>query len=71
MDDILLDASRAERLGFDEAVYCAGKSPDQIARVLAVAGPRVLLTRLSEERFAALPEPVRADLDYDPASGTA
>lgn len=69
-----LDLLRAERVGLDEALFCAGKTAGQIGRIVesvAGAGRRMLLTRLDESRHAALDENVRALLDYDPLSATA
>ncbi len=69
-----LDLLRAERVGLDEALFCAGKTPDQISRIVetvVTAGGRMLLTRLDESRHAALSSAVRAVLDYDPLSGSA
>ncbi len=69
-----LDLLRAERMGLDEALFCAGKTAGQIGRIVETvvdAGRRMLLTRLDEARFAALDEKVRALLDYDPLSATA
>lgn len=74
MSEFLLDYARAERIGFGEAVYSAGKSPAQIAGILEEAagrGASLLLTRLDEARHAALPPALRTLLDYDPASATA
>ncbi len=72
MTDFELDAERVNRIGFGEAVYCAGKSPGQISDILrSVPGRPLLLTRLDATRFAALPEDVAALLDYDPMSQTA
>ena len=72
--DLTPDHSRAERVGFDEAIFCAGKSPDQIGRILEGAldtGTPLLLTRLSLDKVAALPDQISANLDYDPVSRTA
>jgi NCAIR mutase (PurE)-related protein len=72
--DFVLDASRARRIGFGEAVYCASKSPAQLAAILEQAeagGASLLLTRLEEERRAALPPWQQDRLDYDPPSRTA
>ena len=72
--EFLLDASRRERTGLDEAIFCAGKSVDQIAAILADAnnaGRRLLLTRLAPDAHAALPAGRTARLDYDPVSRTA
>lgn len=71
---INLDFDRAQRLGFDEAVFCSGKNPAQIATILdrvAERGGSMLLTRLAPATFAELPEAVRPRLDYEPLSGTA
>jgi NCAIR mutase (PurE)-related protein len=72
--DLTPDHSRAERVGFDEAVFCAGKSADQVRRILERAldtGTPLLLTRLSPDKVSALPEQISAKLDYDPVSRTA
>ena len=72
--EFLLDASRRERTGLDEAIFCAGKSVAQIDAILADAkdaGRRLLLTRLAPEDHAALPAERTARLDYDPVSRTA
>lgn len=72
--DVRLDLERGARLGIDEAVLCAGKSRAQLAAILELAGDAgraLLLTRLAEPAFAALPERHRSGLDYDPVSATA
>ena len=51
-----LDHHRSFRWGFPEVIYCAGKTPDQVAMIaarLAERGPRVLGTRASREQFEA------------------
>lgn len=73
-DHIRLDFEREARLGFGEAIYCAGKNVAQIATILAQAaerGARFLLTRLDETIFNALPGHLCAALDYDAVSRTA
>jgi pyridinium-3,5-biscarboxylic acid mononucleotide synthase len=73
-EDFLLDTPRDERLGLSEAIFCAGKSPVQIAAIIGHAEARglsLLLTRLDEARFAEMPPPRRDALDYDPQSRTA
>lgn len=73
-DQIKLDWERRRRLGFDEAVFCAGKSTAQISTILdqvASAEERMLLTRLEEWQFAQLPDIHRDALDYDSVSCTA
>ena len=69
--EFVLDELRTGRLGFGEAVYCAGKSAEQIANIIVSASVPMLLTLLSPEKFAALPPGQRASLDYDPDSRTA
>lgn len=74
MAEFDLDLLRGGRVGLDEALFCAGKTPAQIGRIAesaAAAGRSMLLTRLGEDQHARLPEPVRSGLDYDPLSRTA
>lgn len=72
--DFTFDWSRAARTGLPEAVLCSAKSAAQLAEILAAArarGARLLLTRLEPAAFAALDEPARTGVDYDPLSRTA
>ena len=72
--DLNPDHSRGERLGFDETVFCASKSTDQIDRLLRGAldaSDNLLLTRLDAEKFSELPAELAAHLDYDDVSQTA
>lgn len=72
--DLIPDTSRKERLGFDETVFCAGKTPDQINRLLQAAleaDESLLLTRLDTGKFSALSSVLRGRLDYDEVSHTA
>jgi NCAIR mutase (PurE)-related protein len=69
-----LDLLRADRIGLDEALFCAGKTSDQIARIvetMAAEKRPMLLTRLDEGRFALLDASLRALLDYEAISRTA
>jgi NCAIR mutase (PurE)-related protein len=71
--DIKLDLQRAERVGFDEAIFCAAKSGAHLHQLLDQAhdkGLRLLLTRLSVEQFSQLPEAHRARIDHEPISQT-
>ncbi|MBI1775851.1 MAG: nickel pincer cofactor biosynthesis protein LarB [Proteobacteria bacterium] len=71
---INLDFDRTSRLGFDEAMFCSGKTVGQIAAILervAERGGSMLLTRLEPAVFALLPEETRRHLDYEALSGTA
>lgn len=74
MSEFDLDLLRAERIGLDEALFCAGKTNGQVSRIvetMAAAGRPMLLTRLPEDRHQALDGTVRSLLDYDPISRTA
>ena len=68
------DDTRRERIGFDETIFCAGKSVSQIGTILArgiESGRPMLLTRLDADMLGALGATHRAALDYDPVSRTA
>ncbi len=72
--EIVPDDSRPARIGFDETVYCAGKSPRQLDAILArsiESNGRLFLTRLDAGSFEALVPAHRAAVDYDPVSCTA
>lgn len=73
MSEFNLDHEREARLGFDEAIFCAGKHVAQIEAILGQAPQhrdRFLLTRLSPEKWAALAAAMRQHIDYDPISQT-
>ena len=72
--EVVPDDARQARIGFDETIYCAGKSPRQLDAILArsiEASRPLLLTRLDAGMFDALVPAHRAALDYDPVSRTA
>ncbi|MEO8500161.1 MAG: nickel pincer cofactor biosynthesis protein LarB [Vicinamibacteria bacterium] len=74
MSEFDLDLLRADRMGLEEALFCAGKTNVQVARIVetvAGAGRSMLLTRLDESRHADLDRSVRGLLDFDPVSRTA
>lgn len=53
---VTLDNHRSLRWGFPEVVYCAGKTPAQVAIILerlVARNPRVLATRANAEHYAA------------------
>lgn len=53
---VTLDHHRSLRWGFPEVVYCAGKTPAQVATILerlVARNPRVLATRANAEHYAA------------------
>ena len=65
--DVMFDFARAERIGIDEAVFCAGKSVAQISTILEQAqarGAGLLLTRLAPEKRAALAPALQEQIDY-------
>lgn len=71
--DVMLDFAREARTGLDEAVFCAGKTAGHVEEILQqveARKARILLTRLDPDKFAALPEAQRANLDYDALSQT-
>ena len=72
-DDVALDLERQARIGLSESIYCAGKTPQQIAAALTGArdaGTTMLLTRLDTAGYGALAADWCAAIDYDPASRT-
>ncbi|HEY0778751.1 MAG TPA: nickel pincer cofactor biosynthesis protein LarB [Gemmatirosa sp.] len=74
MEELQLDFARLERIGLEEAVYGAGKSPAQLTAILEAASARnarLLLTRLDAAKVDALPDGHRRALDYCPESRTA
>jgi pyridinium-3,5-biscarboxylic acid mononucleotide synthase len=71
--DIRLDFERQSRLGFDEAIFCSGKTVGHLATILDQArdrGASLLLTRISVEQVGALPDAHRSAIDYEPVSRT-
>ncbi|MDP6476085.1 MAG: nickel pincer cofactor biosynthesis protein LarB [Alphaproteobacteria bacterium] len=69
--DIKLDLERRQRLGFDEAILCAGKSGAHLVAILEQAGEgSLLLTRLDADAVAALPPALAEQIDYEPLSRT-
>ncbi len=69
----ILDFARLGRIGLDEAIFCAGKTIEQIDSILDACAERdrgVLLTRLAPEPALRLAGRHRERLDYDADSGT-
>lgn len=72
--EVMLDFQRGERIGFDEAILCQGKTTEHLTEILAAARARsvpFLLTRLSKDQLDALSQTDRDALDYEPLSRTA
>jgi NCAIR mutase (PurE)-related protein len=68
MEDATIDHHRALRKGFGEVIYCAGKTPAQVAEIaarLAVRSDKLLGTRAAPDHFRAARRRVRG-LQYDP-----
>ncbi len=71
---IKLDDERQERLGFDEAILCEQKTPEQISQIIDLSqaeNNRRFFTRFAKEKFEALPARKQALLMYDALSSTA
>ena len=67
----MLDLERRARVGFDEAILCAGKSTEQLGAILdAVGDDTLLLTRLTQSALDALQTHYQEHIDYDPVSRT-
>jgi NCAIR mutase (PurE)-related protein len=69
--DLNLDVTQAERIGFDEAILCAGKSAEQLERILDEAARTsisLLLTRLDPAMHVTIPEGLPPRIDYDPVA---
>ncbi len=70
----MLDLQRSERTGLEEAVFCQGKSARQVASICHDAidkNYRLLLTRLINNKYQALPDDIKTALNYEPESNTA
>ena len=71
--DFLPDTDRRNRIGLDEAVFCASKTRNQIEQIVQGAvqdGRSQLLTRLGPKKYSRLGEPVRSLIDYEAISRT-
>jgi NCAIR mutase (PurE)-related protein len=65
-----LDLGRAARRGYPEAIFCQGKTPEQVARIASVignSGAVSLFTRASEEQADAV-RSVLPGAFHDPAA---
>jgi NCAIR mutase (PurE)-related protein len=73
-DEIKIDFELQDRTGLAEAVFCAGKSLDQLDAIchqVAEAEKSMLFTRLDPDAYKPLEEKHPGLLDYHPISGTA
>lgn len=74
MNKFIWDQDRQKRTGVAEAVLCDSKTPADLASIIEyhiVQQNRVLLTRLNESSWNALPENLKAALDYSSDARTA
>jgi pyridinium-3,5-biscarboxylic acid mononucleotide synthase len=66
-----IDHHRPLRVGMPEVIYCAGKTPQQVAEIftrMAERGPNVLATRADAKKFDAVKARV-AEAEFHPLSG--
>jgi NCAIR mutase (PurE)-related protein len=69
-----LDFERGQRIGLDEALFCEGKTVDQISAIVDAVKARtgrLLLTRLDVSKYEALSACHGTQLEFDPLSRTA
>ena len=72
--EAVLDFDRINRTGLSEAIFCARKTPAQVAAILESFQDKnlpCLLTRLDEEKQQQLPDGLKNQLNYDTVSRTA
>ena len=71
--DITHDRDRARRIGLEEAIFCAQKTPAQINSIIAEGAQlkSLFFTRLSPEKHDKLAASSRSALRYDVVSQTA
>ena len=70
LDFARVDLSRHRRCGLPEVIYCPGKTPDQIAAIVATlkrAGQNVLATRASRDVYEAVAK-IHPDAVYHDAA---
>ena len=73
-NEVNLDLNRYQRIGLEEAIFCTGKTDDQLDVILAriLENKRsCLLTRLSSEKYQRLDAKYRTLIDYDEMTGSA
>jgi NCAIR mutase (PurE)-related protein len=72
--EIKLDFQRKERIGFEEAILCPGKTAAHLETILDAASERgrpLLMTRMTRAQVDALRPDQRERLDYEELSRTA
>lgn len=66
-----IDHHRPLRVGMPEVIYCAGKTPEQVAEIfsrMAARSSNVLATRANQEKFDAVHSQI-AEAEFHPLSG--
>jgi pyridinium-3,5-biscarboxylic acid mononucleotide synthase len=69
-----IDFARGARIGLDEALFCEGKTVDQISAIIDAVKAKtahMLLTRLDQSKYDALVARHGGELQFDPLSRTA
>ena len=67
------DLDRSSRIGLEEAIFCEGKSPEDLLRILSdyhENDTSCLLTRLSVAKWNSMPKPIKDSINFDPVSKT-
>ena len=67
------DLDRSSRIGLEEAIFCEGKSPEDLLRILSdyhENDTSCLLTRLSVAKWNSMPKPIKDSINYDSVSKT-
>ena len=65
------DLDRSSRIGLEEAIFCEGKSPEDLLRSLSdyhENDTSCLLTRLSVAKWNSMPKPIKDSINYDSVS---
>ncbi len=68
-----LDLERQQRTGLDEAVFCGGKTSEQISNILNAVMQQeksILLTHLTPTKLEGISEKLKNQIDFDPISNT-
>jgi hypothetical protein len=71
--DFKLDLNRQQRTGLDEAVFCGGKTSEQINNILEAVMQHeksILLTHLTQTKLEGILENLKKQVDFDPISNT-
>ena len=73
-NEVKLDLKREQRIGLDEAIFCSGKSDEQIEIILGQILEQqrsCLLTRLNSDQYGRITTTYRDLIDFDEVTNTA